>query len=93
MLEKIDQLTKSDFKKFNSVATDTCSLERAIGDILGADPRLQHALFIPCDSHELLLLVEDLLSLELLSVVLNQASKIVNSFRNAKHHLGILRKH
>lgn len=34
MLEKIDQLTRSDFKKVNSIATDTCSLERAVWDIL-----------------------------------------------------------
>ena len=34
MLEKIDQLTRSDFKKVNSIATDTCNLERAVWDIL-----------------------------------------------------------
>ena len=36
MLEKIDQLTRSDFKKVNSVATDTCNHERAVWDILSS---------------------------------------------------------
>ena len=40
MLEKLDQLTRSDFKKFNSVATDICSLKRAVWDILSSDPYL-----------------------------------------------------
>lgn len=93
MLKKIDQLTRSNFKKVNSVATDTCSLERAVWDILGSDTRLQHAFFIPCDSHGLQLLIKDLLGLESLSVVFLQALKVVNSLRKAKHHLGILRKH
>lgn len=90
MLEKIDQLTRSDFKKVNSVATDTCSLEHAVRDTLSLDPRLQHAFFIPCDSHGLQFLIKDLLGLEPLSAVFLQALKIVNSLRKAKHHLGIL---
>ncbi len=37
MLEKINQLTKSDFKKVNGITTDTHSLERAVWDILGVN--------------------------------------------------------
>ena len=69
MLEKIDQLTRSNFKKINSVATDTCSLECTVWDILSSDPCLQHAFFIPCDSHGLQLLIKDLLGLESLSAL------------------------
>ena len=35
MLEKINQLTKSDFKKVNGIITDTRSFERAVWNILG----------------------------------------------------------
>lgn len=40
ILEEIDQLTRSDFKKVNSVATNICSLERAVWDIHSLDPHL-----------------------------------------------------
>ncbi len=52
MLEKINWLIKSDFKKVNSIITDTFSLEHTVWDILDIDhPRLQNAFFILCDSH------------------------------------------
>lgn len=71
MLEKIDQPTKSDFKKSNSIVTDTSSLERAVGDILSVDLCFQNAFFIPYDFHSLELLGKDFFSLESLSIVFN----------------------
>ena len=53
MLEKMTLLTDNHLEKINSIATDTCNLQCAVWDILAANPKLKHALFIPCDSHGL----------------------------------------
>ncbi len=62
VLAKMLELTGGDLGKIHSVTTDTCSLERAIWDLLSQDPRLTHNFYVPCDSHGFQLLIKDLLS-------------------------------
>ena len=62
ILAKMLELTGGDLGKIHSVTTDTCSLERATLDRLSQDPRLSHIFYVPCNSHNLQLLIKDLLS-------------------------------
>ena len=93
ILEKMDLLTPGNLKRINSIATNTCNLQRAVWDILSQNLRLQHALFIPCDSHGFQSLINDLLKLSSIAELFGKALKIVNTLRKAKHHLVIPRSH
>lgn len=93
MLKVIDTTVDGDFKRVNSITTDTCNLERAVWDILAQDYRLRHVFFIPCDSHGLQLLIKDILTMPTIRVCFLKALKIVNSIRKAKRQLGLLRKY
>ncbi len=77
-------------KKIKSIATNTCNLHHAVWDILAANPKLKHALFILYDSHGLQLLIKDLLELPSIGKVFQKVLKIVNTLKKMKHHLGIL---
>lgn len=93
MLAKMLELTGSDLRKIHSVTTDICNLERATWDCLSQDPGLSHISYVPCDSHELQLLIKDLLSTPEMKSTFYKGLTIVIFLRKAKHRLGILRRY
>lgn len=55
------RIAKYDTKRVASLTTDTCAVMRGTWSALEKHPKLTHALFIPCDSHGLRLLIKDFL--------------------------------
>lgn len=90
ILEKIDLFTFRNLKKINSIAINTCNLQRAVWDILSHNPTFQHIFFISCDSHGLQLLIKDLFELSSIVELFRKVFKIINTLQKAKHHLAIL---
>jgi len=54
---------------------------------------LSHALFIPCDSHGLQLLIKDILELPQIAPIIAKAQAIVSAFHKAKKQYAILRSY
>lgn len=55
------QLDKTvDWKRINSISTDTCSVIKSVWEKLGDTPELRHCFMIPCGSHGLQLIMKDI---------------------------------
>ncbi|KAJ5191061.1 uncharacterized protein N7498_010046 [Penicillium cinerascens] len=55
------QLDKAaDWKRINSISTDTCCVMKSVWEKLKATPELEHYFMIPCDSHGLQLIMKDI---------------------------------
>lgn len=55
------QLDKAvDWKRINSISTDTCHVMKSVWEKLEATPELRHCFMIPCDSHGLQLIMKDI---------------------------------
>ena len=93
MISAIDRMIKGDFKKVNSFVTNTCNLKRAVWNIIQHDLRFRHVFFVSCDSHNLQLLIKNILKLSKLDAMFKKALKCVNSLRKVKRQFDLLRKH
>lgn len=51
--KKMIFLTDDHLEKINSVATNICNLQRAVWNILTANPKLKHSLLIFCDFNDM----------------------------------------
>jgi hypothetical protein len=80
-----------DWSRINSFATDTCNTMKAVWRVLSAKPELQHAFFIPCDSHGIQLVIKDILQLPSIQHTFTSAANIVTHFRNSPKQYAILR--
>ena len=49
-----------DWKRINSISTDTCSVMKSVWQNLATTSELKHAFMIPCDSHGLQLIMKDI---------------------------------
>jgi hypothetical protein len=85
------QTAPFDLSRVSSLTTDTCTTMRSTWTGLETVEQLSHALFIPCDSHGLQLLIKDLLELPQIASVIAKAQTIVQSFHRAKKQYAILR--
>ena len=55
------QLDKTvDWKRINSISTDTCSVMKSVWEKLEDTTELRHCIMIPCDSHGLQLVMKDI---------------------------------
>ena len=79
-----------DLSRVSSLTTDTCSTMRSIWTGLQQVDQLSHALFIPCDSHGLQLLIKDILELPQIAPIIQQAQAIVQAFHRSKKQYAIL---
>jgi hypothetical protein len=79
--------------RVNSLATDTCDTMRAVWEILRRNSDTRHLLFVPCDSHGLQLLINDILETFPYSRILEKATDVVSFFCRAKKQMVILREH
>jgi hypothetical protein len=96
LFRHLETLTGGNWRKINSVATDTCSIMRAVWDIMAIDPRMLQAktLFIPCDAHGLQLLVKDIVeNIPIYSNLAKQTGTIVCFFHKSPLQYALLRHH
>jgi hypothetical protein len=84
-LEKhLHTLTHGNLERINSCANDTCSTMLSMWEHLRLKPGLQHLFFIPCDSHGIQLLIQDLInSIPQFKKVHDNAQTIAKAFKNA----------
>ena len=80
-----------DLSRVSSLTTDTCATMRSTWSGLESTEQLSHAIFIPCDSHGLQLLIKDLLELPQIAPIIEKAQTIVGAFHRAKKQYAILR--
>jgi len=94
LMTRLGALIKGDWGRINSFATDTCSTMLLLWRILAADERLQlsKALFVPCDSHGLQLLIKDVLGIPHYKIIQSQIMLVINTFRRSPLQLSILRE-
>lgn len=87
----LDHTKQFDLSRVSSLTTDTCSTMRSTWRELEALLELQHALFVPCDSHGLQLVIKDFLGSAPRAGVIKQAQTIVSYFHTAKKQYAKLR--
>ncbi|KAN0067832.1 hypothetical protein V8E54_014079 [Elaphomyces granulatus] len=61
-LEILEKDIGQKLPRINSLTTDTCSTMRSLWELLRTYDRFKYALFVPCDSHGLQLLIKDIIS-------------------------------
>ena len=77
-------LTYRNLERINSCATDTCPTMLSMWEYLRSKPNLQHLFLIPCDSHGIQLLIQDLITSTLqFKKVHDDAQTIAKAFKNA----------
>jgi hypothetical protein len=82
-----------DLSRVSSLTTDTCATMRSTWTGLEHTEQLAHALFIPCDSHGLQLLIKDILELPQIASIIISAQTIVTSFHRSQKQYAILRSY
>jgi hypothetical protein len=90
LLEKLREATQDNFSIINSIATDTCPTMFKIYDLLQASDKTRHAIYVPCDSHGLQLLIKDLLELPEFEPAMKAANRIVGYFNRATKQYAFL---
>lgn len=78
-------------KKITSFSTDTCSVMRSLWVSLERNSHFPHALYIPCDSHSLQLLIKDILMLPEFTWTAEDAKKVVSFFKKSPKQYARLR--
>jgi hypothetical protein len=61
LLLVLDNNTIVNWKRINSISTDTCSVMKGVWQVLSRKPELQHAFMILCGFHGLQLIIKDIL--------------------------------
>jgi hypothetical protein len=94
MVEWLFQKTRvycSDPRRMSSLTTDTCATMRKTWTGIEEDPRMEHCFVVPCDSHDLQLLIKDILETEPFATTIAKVQAIVSTFHRAKKQYAILR--
>ena len=92
-LDNITTVVNGEWHQVNSFISDTCSTMRAVWDILSKKECMKHVFFIPCDSHGLQLLIQDILTQPPYENTLKNAQLVVTSFHSSRLQLSFLREH
>ena len=88
----IDETLHQQFWRINTFVINTCSTMKTLWSELEAFDQMKHVFFISCNSHELQLLLDDILKLFWFAKILEDAQWIVRSFLAALKELIILWK-
>jgi hypothetical protein len=82
--QKLLKLTNGNLQRISSLATDTCPTMIAMWREIRNKPSLKHILVIPCDSHGIQLLIQNLIkSIPAFSKVHEDAQSIAKTFKNS----------
>lgn len=93
IISEIIDACNNDLDCFNSMATDTCAVMRAMHFLMGQDLRFAHIFFVLCNSHRIQLLIKQILELPHYEKLVKKAQTIVAGFAYSRFQLGILREH
>jgi Protein of unknown function (DUF 659)/hAT family C-terminal dimerisation region len=91
-LEILEKDIGQKLPRINSLTTDTCSTMRSLWELLRTYDRFKYALFVPCDSHGLQLLIKDIISHNMFKDTMKKAQDIVVHFRKSHKQLALLRE-
>jgi Protein of unknown function (DUF 659) len=86
------EVTHNDLSKWASTTTDTCSTMLAFQVEFEQNPETNHVIPVPCDSHGLQLLIQDILLRPGVKIHWDEASGLVAAFKKAPkqyHYLQI----
>ena len=61
--KKLSAAVSGEFSRINSITTDTCPTQKKAARILAGRQEYQKVFFVSCDSHELQLLIKNILKL------------------------------
>ena len=78
-------------EKITSFATDTCAVMRSVWKQLKQNNIYSKALYIPCDSHGLQLLIKNILELSEFFICFKHISSIVSFFKKSPKQYGLLK--
>ncbi len=92
LLNHIDETLQNQFWRMNTFVIDTCFTMRALWSELEAFDELKHVFFILCDSHDLQLLLDDIMNLSWFTKILERAQWMIKFFLAALKKLTILWK-
>jgi hypothetical protein len=88
---QFERWVNGEYGGINAVATDKCNDMRAVWRIVGNDPRTLQVFCVPCDSHGLQLLMQDILcKIEPVRRIRLAAEHIVASFHHAPLQYALL---
>jgi hypothetical protein len=76
----------------NFIATDTYSTMRRLWRALRTDRRFAYTFFVPCDSHGINLLINDIINLDEFKPIVKIVNEIVAHFRYAYKQLALFRE-
>ena len=93
VLDEIEAEIGQPLPGINSTATDTCGTMRKLWRALRGDRRFKHALFVPCDSHGIQLLIKDIVMLPEFQNVMRSTNDVVSHFRTSHKQLALLRSY
>ena len=93
IIPEIIDACNNDLSRFNSLATDTYAVMRAMHCLMEQDLRFFHLFFVLCDSHGIQLLIKRILELPQYERLVKNAQAIVAGFAHSRLQLGIFREH
>jgi hypothetical protein len=88
----LTKLCNNQFKRINSIATDTCNAMLKAWEILEKFDEFKHCFFIPCDSHGLQLIIKDLLDIPEIKELHDIIQSIAKAFKKAPLQYARLRE-
>ncbi len=92
LLNYINKTLQNQFWRVNTFVINTCFTMQALWSELKAFNELKHVFFISCDSHDLQLLLDDIMKFSWFTKILKKAQWIVKFFLAALKELTILWK-
>jgi hypothetical protein len=92
VLTNLVGMTDGDLSLVNSLATGTCNTMKSTWEKLEQDERLKDCFFVPCDSHEIQLLIKDIINLPDIALIWAKALKVVGVFKGAPLQMTRLRE-
>jgi hypothetical protein len=91
MIKQAKEITDGDLSKWASTTTDTCSTMIAFSAEFEQNPKTKHVIPIPCDSHGLQLLIQDILLRPGIKPYWDEATGLVAVFKKAPKQYYYLR--
>jgi hypothetical protein len=89
-IKQAREIMDNDFSRWASTSTDTCTTMLAFADRFEQNPETKHVIAVPCDSHGLQLLIQDILLRPCIKMFWNEATDVIAAFKKAPkqyHHL------
>ena len=90
VVKRCEEVIENQLNRVNCIIIDTCAVMKFMWIEIEKISVMKHVFFLSCDSHDLQLLLEDILKFLFFSEVLKKTQFIVISFRNFSKELSVL---